>query len=367
MGIRRWLSGTLRPDKVETDSLSTNHLFTVPPAQGISGIQTGVDNLSVVRLKPGETYSGSSTLQIDVSDGRSVFVDARGATIDSSADVVVDLPTNWESAEPWDGRVTWVGGDVGGPGRSTTGSIGFRATDHAYATIKPERVYNVDIATQLRNVDRWTEFTTIDISATKKNADASTEPNEVLSLKGASETGGSGTESFRGTDARIYCHFQETAAHFTGTKPYASRFWIEGFGSDAGSTGWLFDGDLIDLERSVLVSNMEETGTEVNIQTTMGNPPDFARLNNPTDVTTSGNQDFPVIHSNEFYDAGERIARWTKFRFKFFRPIETRDNLYIFNDKQIRFEDENGDTIKIAVDNGELKAIDSAGNSTTLT
>jgi hypothetical protein len=126
MGIRRWLSGTLRPDRLETDSLEA-----VTLEDGVAGSNNSIDRLMGAHLDRKSVTSDQTSVDfVDVfsaSDPYSVYIldiAAMSLTNNDTFNLVVstDGGSTWEtgsSSYKWAYRTVSESASTGGLGSGT--------------------------------------------------------------------------------------------------------------------------------------------------------------------------------------------------------------------------------------------------------
>lgn len=190
--------------------------LTVVHGDSLADIAAAVEASNAVYLEP-KTYSGSATIRIDTTD-RNVAVYAGGATIDyqGSGYAVEVAPTPGN----YGGEVNWYGGHIDGPGMGTSGSVGIAVVDGFGNVLSPDRVRGFEHGIEIQNEENWSENNTVRDVLALDGCDVG------IKLSGASETGGSGTNSFRHTVVEnVFGSVGGTYGIEIGadTKPYNSR------------------------------------------------------------------------------------------------------------------------------------------------
>jgi hypothetical protein len=279
---------------VVTDSVSTDQITTVG-THTIQAIHDAAATHELLILEEGATYSGSSTATLN-PDGRDVLVMAHGATVDyTGSGVAIDIPTNESNFR---GSVRWVGGVVTGPGNAGT-SRGFRVSDVYGVSLRPIRVDDFDVGIYARNDTSWTEFLDIGL-------DDSFGCNSVVRLEGATQTGGAGTDSFKGFTCDVTAHTTDKILDIRDADVYGSKITTWGFLDDSevclsiSGTSVSFDGTELFLDAEHPGGGASE-GTGVDIQATIYSPPaaPTLRFNNlSVDVNNPSGEPWPYRESD---------------------------------------------------------------------
>lgn len=176
---------------------SVNGKKTPLASDGMQGIQDAVDNHPLdedLVLELVGTYSGDANVTLDASptggSPRNITVIAHGARIDfSGAEAAFRLI---KSNSINDGRIKWLGGYVGGPGSGQSGTKAFELADAARLEIAPDQIDGYDTLVEFRNESQYCEMSHV-------HNFRATDYNIGVNLLTNTDTGGSGTKSFRGT------------------------------------------------------------------------------------------------------------------------------------------------------------------------
>lgn len=215
----------------------------------VGDIATAVSNNEIVKLAP-QTYTGSSTISVDLSSGNARAIDARGAVIDGGG-VVLDVTgvNAWKAKA----RLVLLGGDWRSD--STAGSRAIRLTDAENNIIRPHYVREAEEGIEVRNVNHWSEGNIISLTDTENVGNA-------LTFRGSSTTSGTGTNSFKNTEINIQGHCNSGGYVFKAETAnlYDSEINISGFisGTRAGAE---FDGNYRGTRMYLEFENTSNDGT----------------------------------------------------------------------------------------------------------
>jgi len=152
-----------------------------------------------VKIKPGTELSDNTQITIDPldssNDGRSIVLDFRRAKLkvtDDSATSTIEILSNFDSGTPQDSDVTLIIGDLIGPGNSTDISA-IRGVDVLNTTVDiGTKISSFGRGVHLRNESKFSENWTISGNGAVEDC------ARPLKMEGATETGGSGTDSMMG-------------------------------------------------------------------------------------------------------------------------------------------------------------------------
>lgn len=197
----------------------------------LSDINDAIDNHDHVKLIPGATYSGSTSITVAVQD-RDVTLEAWGATIDyTGSGVCLDIESNNENS--FNGHFTLHGGWWDGANGTTP--TGIRVTDSCHHEFYPTRVDNWDKGIFFRNVDSFSEDNMVVCRKMAGNT-------EAIVFHGVDTTGGStGTNSFKGTQLDVTIAGGTNKGIVQSDASVYDSFINARIFVDTGGTGWTID------------------------------------------------------------------------------------------------------------------------------
>jgi len=304
------LTADVNNTNTTTDTLEADRWYT-PSGSTFADIQSSFDSgIDYIKLDPSVTYTGDTTVLLDASGGRDVFVDARGCTLDKTggSGPIFEIPNH--GGQPGDefvGSVEIAGGYYSAQG---TGSGAVLIEDSFNNDVHIEYVENAEYGVRLRNVDQWSEKNYV-------RCDGSTQDSvkNLVSLVGASSTGGTGTDSFRGTHIEIQSGWSWDAVVDTDSVScYNATFDIETHLSN-GATGirldGYFGGSTINFRGEDTIGGNGSIGVEIMSGTTFA-PTGwafFVGLDN--DVVNNGGDSFRYFRTGngqfEFFRDNEKV------------------------------------------------------------
>lgn len=233
-------SWVLSDRKVE--SVEASRIHTVPEGS-IQDIADAMNKYKRIKLEEGAVYTADKEVVVD--PGEYCFVNARGATLKSTATGDVGILSFEQLAKAANSvgyakRFEWHGGVFIGAGNGVTES-GIRMTDVYGCKALIGGVDEVTNGIHVRNYEKWSETNRVGYKRTKE-ADTESNITSAVRLDGASVTGGPGTASMR--DGEVYIPFGNSSGdpvlHQQGCGLWGGKIFLKAFAPDDG-TVWFHD------------------------------------------------------------------------------------------------------------------------------
>jgi plastocyanin len=321
----------------------TANAFTTVEGDSLADVQAAIDRGSnYIRLKPGTTYTGDTTVTLSDGsgpNGQRTFVDARGTVLNYTGDgkrCVEVLPVGAVEGIPGPDRntgdgtrearnISWIGGTVYGPGSDVENSAAFYAEDMFGCDITLRGVGQATNGVWVRNKHYWSESNHIKLRGRRavRGKDITTGGLSDWAVRldgGPASDDLNGTLSYRTSDVEIdWISGGEGYLWLNGASMHGGRMLIRGFLPDGG-TGLRVTGGGWNMSSKVFIEH--EGGGENAEPVYIGpnaNPPLFIgpRIGHPstghfgsedTIVNESSNPVVCLMHDGIYNEYTEKLV-----------------------------------------------------------